>query len=347
MTATERSRPATTSTPATSGPAPTDRGHPDWRKVGLAAAVLVTFMLVMTGVKDPVTTEYLDIDDTGFGMPKPPLFASDPAFDDYSRTNTTIAIVWLSCVGLVAFGLAIRDFMKTRTVLALFVTASAPMIVFPEVFFDVMGAVFYPVSEGDNAFTIFGRQMGWFIVAGWFGFGSLFMYTTYKVVEARMSTKAIWLSFVAACIGATVFEEILQNMGGMYFYYGNQPLIVLWKLPWWWTPLNAGGVFLAASLAYRFRHELRGWRGLLMFVITPASMAGSYAFAAMPAWMVVNGDYNWWLTQMAGLATIVIGIGAVALVIRLVLDRDPWNWSGNDAGHGVGGAPEETEQVLA
>jgi hypothetical protein len=315
--------------------------------VGIAVALLVAFMLVMTGLKSSRTAAYLDIDRTGFGLPKPPAFPADPAFQDYSRTHTIISIVWLTCVGLLGFGLAIRDFVKSRKALILFVTASAPMIVFPEVFFDVMGAVFYPVSESDHAFTIFGRHMGWFIVAGWFGFGSLFMYLTYKVVSLRLSTRAIWLAFLAACVGATVFEEILQNLGGMYFYYGNQPLIVLWKLPWWWTPNNAGGVFLAASLAYRFRHELRGWRGLLMFVITPCSMAGFYAFAALPAWIVVNGDYNWWVTQLAGLATIAIAVGAVALVIRLVLQRDPWNWSGKDAGQAAGGEPDQRGLVLS
>ena len=114
----------------------------------------------------------------------------------------------------------------------------------------------------------------------------------------------------------------------MYLYYGNQPLIVLWKLPWWWTPCNAGGIFLAASIAYRLRHELTGWRGLAMFAITPASMGAVYGFIALPAWIVVNSDYGWWVTQLAGLATIALGLGLVALILRVVLDRDPFDISG-------------------
>lgn len=202
------------------------------------------------------------------------------------------------------------------------------MIIFPEVMVDVMGAVWYPLSENDHAFTILGRQMGWFIVAGWFGFGSLFTYVSYKVFEMRLSTKAIWLAFGAACIGATVFEEILQNLGGMYLYYGNQPLIVLSKLPWWWTPCNAGGVFLAAALAYRLRDSLRGWRGLAMLAITPASMGGVYGFIALPSFIAVNGDYNWWVTQILGLTTIALGLMLVAGIIRIVLNRDPFDLSG-------------------
>jgi hypothetical protein len=293
--------------------------HPNWRKVALVAVALVAVMLALSSRHDAPD---LNIDQGAFRVPTPPVNAP------YSGGHTLISIVWLGLVALTGFGLAIRDYRRTRNSMALFVTLSAPMIIFPEVFVDLMGDVWYPLSQNDHAFTILGRQMGWFIVAGWFGFGSLFMYVIYKVFDRRLSTKAIWLAFAAAGAGSVVFEEILQNMGGMYLYYGNQPLIVISKLPWWWIPCNAGGVFLAAAIAYRLRHELRGWRGLAMLVITPASMGGVYGFIALPSWIVVNGNYNWWLTQLGGLATIALGLMCIALIIRLVLNRDPFDMSG-------------------
>jgi hypothetical protein len=294
--------------------------HPDWRKVALVAGVVVAAMLVLTARHDAPNVEF---DTTqGFRLPVPPVDA------DYSGRNTVISIVWLGSIALAGFGLAIRDYRRTGKTMALFVTLSAPMIIFPEVFVDVMGAVWYPLSESDHAFTILGRRMGWFIVAGWFGYGSLFSYLTYKVLEWRVSTKHLWLAFLGACLGATVFEEILQNLGGMYLYYGNQPLIVLWKLPWWWTPCNAGGVFLAGSIAYRLRNDLTGWRAMAMFAITPASMGAVYGFIALPSWIVVNADYNWWVTQLGGLTTIALGLGLVTLIMKIVLQRDPFDMSG-------------------
>lgn len=296
-------------------------GHPNWARVGLVAAGVVAVMLALTARH---SAPDLHLDSGAFRVPTPPVDAH------YSGRNTLISVGWLGVVGLTGFVLAIRDFLKTRSTMALFVTLSAPMIIFPEVFVDLMGDVWYPLSASDHAFTILGRQMGVFIIAGWFGFGSLFMYLTYKVVDAGLSTKTIWQCFLGACVGATVFEEILQNMGGMYLYYGNQPLIVLWKLPWWWTPCNAGGVFLAAALAWRFRSELTGWRGLAMLAITPASVGGVYGFIALPSWIVVNARYNWWITQAGGLATIALGLVTVAGIIKLVLGRDPFDWSGGD-----------------
>ena len=267
----------------------------------------------------------LDLDNGAFRVPTPPVDAA------YSGSHTLASIIWLSVVAVTGFGLAARDYRRNRNPMAMFITLSAPMIIWPEVFVDLMGAVWYPLNHHDHAFTILGRQMGWFIVAGWFGFGSLFTYIAYKVFSLRLSTRAIWLAFLAACLGATVFEEILQNLGGMYLYYGNQPLIVLSKLPWWWTPCNAGGVFLAAAVAHRLRNELRGWRGLAMLAITPASMGAIYGFIALPSWIVVNGNYNWWITQLGGLATIALGIVAISLIIRIVLDRDPFDLSGRSA----------------
>lgn len=303
--------------------APQPATRPNWTVIGLIAAAVIAVMMLLTSRHEAPD---LNIDQGAFQLPTPPRDAA------YSARNTMISIIWLTVVGFIGFGLAIRDSLKNGNVLPLFVTMSAPMIVFPEVYVDLTGAVFFPVSPDDHAFTILGRRMGWFIVAGWFGFGSLFMYTSYKIFEQRLSTKAVWLAFLAAGVGAVVFEEILQNMGGMYLYYGNQPLIVLWKLPWWWIPCNAGGVFLAAAIAYRLRNELRGWRGVAMFAITPASMGGVYGAIALPSWIVVNGQYNWWITQLGGLATIALGIGCVALIIKLVLGRDPFDLSGQDAG---------------
>ena len=168
------------------------RHRPNWARIGLITAGIVAVMLLLTARHD---APELNIDQGAFRIPTPPVDAA------YSGRNTLISICWLGIVALTGFGLAIRDYRRTGEAIVLFVTLSAPMIIFPEVFVDVMGAVWYPLSESDHAFTILGRQMGWFIVAGWFGFGSLFMYTSYKVFDLRLSTRMIWLAFFGACVG--------------------------------------------------------------------------------------------------------------------------------------------------
>jgi hypothetical protein len=170
--------------------------------------------------------------------------------------------------------------------------------------------------------------MGWFILSGWFGFGSVFCYLCFSLFDSGKATKWIWGTFFAAAVGEVILEEIIQAVGGIYVYYGNQPLIVLWKLPWWWIPCNCGGVFLAAAIAVRFKTFLQGWKAPLMFIVSPISMTVSYAAVALPSWIVVNGAYSYWWTQAAGLATIALGFVFIGIVIRVFLKRNPLDLNG-------------------
>ena len=279
----------------------TGSGHPDWRKVGAIAAVVVVAMLALTARHSSAA---LNLDRGAFRMPTPPVDAV------YNGRNTLISIIWLGALALTAFALAIRDYRRTGRTMALFVTLSAPMIIFPEVFVDVMGAVWYPVSQSDHAFTILGRQMGWFIVAGWFGYGALFAYLTYKVLEARVSTR-------------DALAGLLRCLHRRDRLRGDPPEprrhVPLLRQPAAHRAVEAAVVVDAVQ---RRRHlpgrvdrlpapqrAARAGAGLAMFAITPASMGAVYGFIALPSWIVVNGDYGWWVTQVAGLATIAFGPG--------------------------------------
>jgi hypothetical protein len=135
----------------------------------------------------------------------------------------------------------------------------------------------------------------------------------------------MWGAFLAMGAFDLVLEETCLNIPGLYGYYGHQPLVLLRHLPWWFIPCNAGGMFLAIALAHRFRHSLQGWRGLSLFLLNPMCVAGMYGFIGMPAFIVVNGNFSWWTTQLAGLLSLALGFFAVALTIRVVLERDPLN----------------------
>lgn len=282
----------------------------------VAVTVAVAIMLIASWLHGRPETGSVDMNlDNEFGMPSPP--HSTP----YMSTNNIIAIVFMVAVGLIGVGLGIREKLKSGSWLPLMIALSGAMITFPEVFFDVMGGVYFPFDEANHAYTILGRTMPWWIIAGWFGYGA-FNFFTYKVLEANPRTKVLWGMLGAAAVGDVVFEEILLSLG-VYHYYGNQPLVVVSLLPWWWIPCNSVGVFLAASIAYRYRERLRGWKSIGMLVITPASVGAVYGFIALPSWIAVNGDYSWLTTQLLGLATIVLGIAVYMFILESVLGRPP------------------------
>jgi hypothetical protein len=282
--------------------------------VAVIASVIVVLALSALHKTAPLGSADMTITPP-FNIPAPP--HSTP----YESTNNIIATVFMVLVGLTGVALGVRERIKTGSLLPLMIALSGAMITFPEVFFDVMGGVYFPFSADNHAYTILGRTMPWWIVAGWFGYGA-FNYFIFKLLMANPRTKTLWMMLGAAAIGDVVFEEILLSLG-VYHYYGNQPLIVIAALPWWWIPCNSIGVFLAAALAYRYRESLRGWRSLSMFFITPLSVGAVYGFIALPSWVAVNGHYSWLPTQLLGLLTIVLGIAVFMFILEAVLGRPP------------------------
>jgi hypothetical protein len=250
--------------------------------------------------------------------------ALDSAFripDHVYHPTATVFLTWIQlavgCGGLLIAG---RASIKARNWVPVMLALSAAGIAIPEVFVEVMGGCGYPTSPDNNSFTILGRQMSWFIIPGWFGFAAPFMFACYTLFKKGASERTLWLIVLLAGVTSVPIEEALLHFG-VYYYYGNQPLILFAKYPFWWMPCNAGGIFLAAALAYRFDALLQGWRSLSILLLTPMSVAGIYGFIAVPSWIVVNGNYNWLVTQAAGILTLTMGCVAIALTISLVVIR--------------------------
>lgn len=293
---------------------------------------LVGLDLLITGIGSPPSIVPPVQLGENTGVPVVPSNADFP----YSHTHTIWAIVLLGGLGTVGFLLCVREVIKNNDWLPLFTSIGTVIIVVPEVFVDIIGMVYYPTSDSDHAFDLFGRQMGWFILAGWFGAGA-FAVTMTKALLLRPTAKQVWILMGATCLSYTIFEEFLVGFGGIYHYYGNQPM--WWhNLPLWWTPCNAiGCALLPAAFAYRYQALLKGWKAAAMLVVVPASVAGAYAFIGMPSWVVVNGDYAWFPTELAGLGTWALAIGLVAIILNLFLgyqpfspDSKPWTPPGVD-----------------
>lgn len=262
-----------------------------------------------------------------FGIPSPELATNSRNYVD--RTHSTVAVVVLIGVSLVPIGYALRRSLKEQKLLPIVVALSGSMGVFAEVYTDVLGAVHWSHDPGHittrTVFHLFGRDMALVPVVAWIAFGAVLTYLCFEIISRQPKTKWLWAAFLLACLADMAFEEPMLNYGGLYTYYGNQPLILLSKFPWWWMPMNAGGLFLAAALAYRYRDSLRGFRSFAMFWITPAAFMAFYGFCAWPTLCAINGNYSWLTIQLAGLLGVGVATLSTAGVIHLVLRRDPFD----------------------
>ncbi|KAJ8117654.1 hypothetical protein OPT61_g1201 [Boeremia exigua] len=295
---------------------------PQRKKAATWAAVLCITALAFVGSFLHKRPEKGGIDfdvDPHFELPKPP--TSLP----YSRTYNIVVISFMTATGLLAVLLGARDARRTRTILPVVLPLSGAMIAFPETFIDVMGGIYYPWSDKNASFHILGREMlPWITI--WFGYGAL-MQTTLQLLYNKATTRTLWLFLGFMMVSDLIVEEIMLPMG-VYHYYGNQPLIVLNMFPWWYMAPNSVGVFLATALAFRFRHHLVGYRSLAVLLLTPMSVGGIYGFIAFPAWVAINGDFGWFLTDVLGLLTLIFGGLAFAGILELVLVRNPFDMDG-------------------
>jgi len=300
--------------------APSSRSHAIAPVLALFFVVLVGLDLLITGLGSPPgNVPPLKLGENT-GVPVVPTNADFP----YNRDHNVVAIVFLGSVGSIGLLWALRELFAKKNWMPLCLSLGTVAIVIPEVFVDIVGMVYYPTSDSDHAFDLFGRQMGWFILAGWFGAGA-FGAMMLKVLLTRPPAKQVWLLLLATGVSYSIFEEFLVTSGGIYQYYGNQPM--WWhSLPLWWTPCNTlGAALLPAAFAYRYQALLRGWRALLMILVVPTGVAVGYSFIAMPGWIVVNGDYPWLPTELAGLAVWALAIGVVAMVMNLFLGYQPFD----------------------
>ncbi|MBU3198388.1 hypothetical protein LL037_21850 [Clostridium estertheticum] len=256
--------------------------------------------------------------DSNLGLPSLPIDIA------YNATATHYINILMGIMALAAFVYSIREYIKTKSFIPLALSIGSIFICITEVFVDIMGCVYYPTSKNDIAFTIMGRQMGWFIVLAWCGYGAVFANVFYKVFDKKLGAKTIWITVAIAAIAEIVLEEVITAFD-IYVYYGNQPLVLIHNLPWWWIPCNVGGVFLAACIAYYFKDILTGARAFLFIIVVPCAMGASYALVALPSWIAVNGEYSSIITQLAGILTLILSFMVFSMEMNIFLKINPFD----------------------
>jgi hypothetical protein len=282
--------------------------------ISTTAAVAIALLSTFFRAGPELGSDGFDIDPI-FGIPKPPL---DTPY--YHKANI-IEISLMTLCGLIGVVMGAYDAYHQKSLLPLMLPISGAFIAFPETFLDNMGALYYPWSSENRSFHVLGREMPPWIPI-WFGYGAFMQYNL-KLLHNNCRTKTLWIWWAITVVGDLVIEEILLPMG-IYRYYGNQPLIILGTLPWWWLPCNSVGVFLATALAHRYEKYLRDWKSVVVIFSTPMCVGATYGFIAFPSWVAVNSNYPWLVTQLLGLATMIFGVVMFCIVLEMVLGRHPF-----------------------
>ncbi|MDO5532574.1 hypothetical protein [Sutterella sp.] len=258
--------------------------------------------------------------DPNFGTPPPPndAFPQDP---EHVFIGTSCMVV----LALVFCAIAFHDAWKWKTTVPIGLVLGAAFCVVPEVIDNYLGGVYWSQSHGPDQilYVLLGREFDYYVSLMWWAFGACLGYILYGMLLRRVKTRTLWLGMALSMLADIIIEELLLNYGGIYCYYGNQPMILISKFPMWWMFANVSALFISVAIAYKYRHWLNGWRCIFMFFLMPFCYIGGWELAGMPVVFAINGNFSPLVTQALGIATAVISLVQIAGTMHIVLGRNP------------------------
>lgn len=239
-------------------------------------------------------------------MWNPTLRLPEPPVD--ALANTTVdfwATLIYSSLSLCVLAYGLYYWRRSGNPIVILMMIGGALCSTVEPFVNIMGAVWHPMVNQTTVFEIMGRGMPPFLVTGYiFYFGALGS-LTYLAFRKGVTTRQFYLWASVPMLVDIGMEELMLYWD-LYIYYGEQPLILINKLPLWWVPCNAMGDVLAVCLLVKAAPLLKGWRQLLIPLLIPVSDAVAYAAISMPSWIVVNTPVSWWVMQLGGVASFVL-----------------------------------------
>ena len=261
--------------------------------------------------------------DLAFNTPLPPneLY---PQNAEHVFVSTAI----MAAIASVVMIIAARDSWKYRSTVPLGMVLGAAFCVVPESIDNYLGGVFWTYGNNPDhlMFVLMGRNFEWYVSIMWWAFGAILGYILYASLLRQVKTRTLWLVLIVSGLSDILVEELLLGYGGIYTYYGNQPLVLINHFPWWWLFVNVSALFMSAAIAYRFRHWFNGWKSVLILLLMPFCYIGGFSFTGMPAVFAVNGSFTPLVTQLLGIVTCVVSVIFAGATMYIVLGRNPFKF---------------------
>ncbi|MBT8338862.1 MAG: hypothetical protein HKP58_18235 [Desulfatitalea sp.] len=282
--------------------------------------VALVFAAILLSACQPVENNYF--------YPKPPLDGEQNALDNRVGGVLTV-FVWILLVPAIYF--AAKDWRKTGKPIALFLLIGGAISHLAEPFDDLTMGVFFPIIHDGQffwqkiVFSLATRyQPFWLIFCYTMYFGILMM-CLYFALRKGASTKTMWLWFLIPVVVDTILEVVLLNISDhLYYYYGNQPLL-LGGFPMHWAASNTLGIYLSAVVMVIFTPLLNGWKTAFALVSTPLMYLAALGLTSAPVIYVINSTYPTWAVQSAGIMVFAISILAMHGFTKLIATDSPYN----------------------
>lgn len=227
--------------------------------------------------------------------------------------------------GLLAAAVAISDSIRLKTTVPVGILLGAAACVYPESVDNYLAGCFWSTSHDHDKLLYFlmGREFDYYVTIMWWTFGAILGYIFYTGLQRNLTTGGLWIAFALSGLADIVIEELLLRYGGIYTYFGHQPLVLLGYFPWWWLFVNVSALYLSMAITYRLREWLNGWKSVFIVALMPLCYIGGFSFAALPTIYVIQGDFSPLVTQLAGILSCLIALVQTGGVFYFILGRNP------------------------
>ncbi|EQB56762.1 hypothetical protein CGLO_03219 [Colletotrichum gloeosporioides Cg-14] len=112
-------------------------------------------------------------------------------------------------------------------------------------------------DPGKLMFTLLGRDFDVYVGIIWWSYGAVLSCGIFGALMRDIRTGKLWALLGFAGLLDIILEECMLMYGGIYTYYGHQPLVFN-VFPCWWAFCNVSSIFVGISITYRYRHLLEG-----------------------------------------------------------------------------------------
>lgn len=250
-----------------------------------------------------------------------------PPNDAFAHDADHVRVVSAVLLGLCLLFvlISLRESKRWSSTVPTALTIGAATCILPEAMDNYLANCYWAQSHDPSQlmFTFLGREFDIFVGIIWWSYGAVVGCTILGALMRGVTTKTLWILLGLAGLFDIVLEECLLNYGGIYLYYGHQPLVLVSKFPCWWAFCNVSAVFLGISMTYRYREWFNGWRSVFVLPILPLCYIAGWSLPAMSTVYAVHADYSPFVTQLCGITTCCLALVQTGVMMDAILGRDP------------------------
>ena len=251
-------------------------------------------------------------------FPAPPVEAIMPALAQSVALYLSLTI--LAVVSVMAVRMSARQ--KTLLPVLLLISGSCTIVLEPII--AHLGHAFHPEIGSIALFKTNNVTVPVYLaILHPCYFGSFYIVLFSRIVNDNFTGSYLWKAYFITCV-LNYLIEILPVSSGLWVYYDPQALW-LWKggMPLWWTFVNAGCLFVPVALIHFLYPILKGWKQLLVIVLSPLGIGMGWFGAAFPANSVYNSSASQkpFLVELSGLASVGLAILVTFICIQVLTGR--------------------------